>query len=65
MKFYNILVTCQNYDYERFTYNRKEAVKIYKNEINYNKDNPYKPVIIELQYLTAKKEYIAAQTTIQ
>ena len=64
MKFYNILVTCQNYEYERYTYNRNEAVKIYKNEIERNKNSPYKPVTIELQYITALSERTAAQTTI-
>ena len=49
---YNIILTCSKYEIERFETNRNNAIKIYKDCINSSKNNPFKPVWIELQFLT-------------
>ena len=64
MIFYNIVVSCKNFEIERYTTNRSESVKIYKHEINHNKDNPYKPVIISLQYLSDRTQKTVCETEV-
>ena len=49
---YNIILTCQKYEIEQLATNRNKAIQIYKDHIKYSKNNPYKPVWIELQFLT-------------
>ena len=49
---YNIILTCKKYEIERIITNRNKAIKEYKDYISSSKNNPYKPVWIELQFLT-------------
>ena len=49
---YNIILTCQKYEIEQIATNRNKAIQIYKENIKDSKNNPYKPVWIELQFLT-------------
>ena len=49
---YNIILTCSKYEIEKIATNRNKAMQIYKDYIKYSKNNPYKPVWIELQFLT-------------
>ena len=49
---YNIILTCSKYEVQKFITNRNDAIKEYKDFINSNKNNPFKPVWIELQFLT-------------
>ena len=64
MIFYNIVISCKNFEVERFTINRNEAINIYKHEINHNKNNPFKPVIIELQYLSNRTQKTVCKTEV-
>ena len=45
---YEVQVITQKYEYSRNTTDRKEVIKMFKNEVNYNTDNPHKPVYIDL-----------------
>ena len=49
---YNIILTCAKYEIQKFITNRNDAIKEYKDYINSSENNPYKPVWIELQFLT-------------
>ena len=49
---YNIILTCSKYEVQKFITNRNDAIKEYKDYINSSKNNPFKPVWIELQFLT-------------
>lgn len=49
---YNIILTCSKYEIEQIETNRNNAIKIYKDYINSSEKNPYKPIWIELQFLT-------------
>ena len=49
---YNIILTCSKYEIERIITNRNKAIKEYKDCIKDSKNNPFKPVWVELQFLT-------------
>ena len=48
MTLYEVQVTTPKYQTNETDTNRKNMVKLFKDKVIYNKDNPHKPVYIDL-----------------